>query len=99
MTDESPSPKPNPWRDAKPNKMFPPEVTALIRFYIRAKGEKIPPCPVCGDRRRTRWTMLCPFESFTLGTFVVEKFGEHAPLTLVCSEHPIAPTKAIQEAL
>lgn len=87
------------WRLPKPNPAFPDEITALIRFWVAAKGEKLEPCPVCSKRRRGRWTMLCPFQSFTFGQFAVEKAGEHAPLTLVCSEHPINPTPSLMEAI
>lgn len=96
---DSPATNHYPWRQPKPNKMWPEEVRALIRFYVAAKGEKFAPCPTCGKKRRGRWTMLCPFKSFTLGRFAVQEGGTHDALTLVCSEHPIAPTKPIQDAL
>jgi hypothetical protein len=98
MADETTPPKHYPWWEAKPNKMWPEQVRVLILFYVKAKGEKLAPCPVCGNKRAGRWAMLCPFESFTLGTFAATKFGEHAPLTLVCSDHPIKPTDAIMGA-
>src|ERR1700678_3038416 len=96
-TEPPPDPDNYPWRQAEPNKLWPEEVRALIRFYVAAKGEKLTPCPTCGKKTRGRWTMLCPFESFTLGMFQVEKAGTHDALTLVCSDHPIAPTKLIQD--
>jgi hypothetical protein len=87
------------FRQAKPNPQFPPEITYLLRFYVAAKGEKLPPCPVCNKKTRGRWTMLCPFRAFTMGTFKVEPAGEFAPLTLVCSDHFINPAQPIMEAL
>lgn len=94
-----PDPPPAPvgdYRMCKPNKMWPDEIRYLIRFYVAAKGEKLAPCPVCKSRKRGRWTMLCPFHAHTLGQFVVQKFETtFAPLTLVCSEHPISPIKEI----
>jgi hypothetical protein len=88
------------WVQAKPNKSWPEEMRALIRFYVAAKGEKRAPCAVCGRRKRgAYWTMLCPFESFTMASFTVNKCGTHEPLTLVCDDHPIAPIKAVLEAL
>ena len=87
------------FRQAKPNHMFPPELTALIRFYVAAKGEKLDPCPGCGKKSRGRWTMLCPFTAKDMGQFAMTDLGEFAPLTLVCSDHPVAPTEAIQAAL
>ena len=83
----------------KPNEAWPPEITYLIRGYLRARGEKLPPCPACGKKTRKRWTMLCPFRAFTLGQFVVEPAGTFEPLTLVCDEHPINPTDEIMKAL
>src|SRR5262245_20610419 len=87
------------FRQPKPNPLFPPEIQALLRFYVAGKGEKLDPCPVCGSKRRGRWTMLCPFEAFTFAQFVVMPAGEYPPLTLVCSEHPVHPTRAILRAL
>jgi hypothetical protein len=87
------------WRQMKPNDLFPEEVRALIRGYVAAKGEKLDPCPVCGSKRRGRWTMLCPFQAHTFGLATVQPAGEFAPLTLVCNEHPIGPTEAIAQAL
>lgn len=87
------------FRPAKDHPMFPPEFTALIRFYVAAKGEKLDPCPACGSRRRGRWTMLCPFTAHTFGAFALREAGEFPPLTLICSDHPMSPTDAIKAAL
>lgn len=87
------------FRECKPNPMWPEQVRYLIRFYVAAKGEKLDPCPVCGSRKRGRWTMLCPFRAFTLGQFAMQPGGTFEPLTLVCSDHPINPTDAIMQAL
>ena len=76
--------------------MFPPELTALLRFAKLAKPQ---PCASCGKtRRKIMWTMLCPFHpTFEVG-FILEKGPELPPLTLVCSDHPITPTDAIWAA-
>lgn len=87
------------FRQCKPNPLWPDEIRYLIRFYVAAKGERLDPCPVCGKRKRGRWTMLCPFQAFTMGQFAAQPAGEFAPLTLVCSDHPISPTHPIQNAL
>jgi hypothetical protein len=96
------------WRQMKPNPQWPDEIRYLIRGYVAAKGEKLPPCPVCGSKKRGRWTMLCPFRAYTFSTFVVKPATTaedpltpivFAPLTLVCSDHPINPTDPIMEAL
>jgi hypothetical protein len=87
------------FRQPKPSKAWPEEVRSLIRFYVAAKGERLDPCPACGAKKRGRWTMLCPFASHGFGVTTLKKLGEHAPLTLVCSDHPISPTEAIRAAL
>ncbi len=94
-----PEPPRGEFRQAKPSNSWPEEIRYLLRFYVAAKGEKLPPCPVCQSRKRGRWTMLCPFSAKTFGPFTLIEGGEHAPLTLVCSEHPISPTAAIMKAL
>jgi hypothetical protein len=97
-----PAPDPAPkgeFREAKPNPAFPPQITALIRFYVAAKGEVLEPCPLCGKRSRGRWTMLCPFTAHEFGAFAITAGVAFTPLTLVCSAHPIMPTKPILEAL
>jgi hypothetical protein len=87
------------FREARPNPQWPEQLRALIRFYVKAQGEKLAPCPVCGSRKPGRWTMLCPFRAYTLGAFKVVEAGTFDPLTLVCSDHPINPTEAIMDAL
>lgn len=101
MTDtkEVDTPPKGEFRQAKPHPMFPPEIAALIRFYVAAKGEKFEPCPACGKKTRGRWTMLCPFEVKGMGAFALTDLGEFPPLAIVCSDHPITPTKPILEAL
>jgi hypothetical protein len=98
-TPEQPPERKGYYCQVKPNRLWPEEIRALIRGYVAAKGEKLPPCPACGTRRRGRWTMLSPFRAYTLGQFAVQEAGTFEPLTLVCSEHPIMATKAILEAL
>jgi hypothetical protein len=99
MTTTTEAPPKGEYREMRPNKMFPPQITALIRAYVAAKGEQFGPCPVCGKKKRGRWTMLCPFRAYNLGQFKVIMAGEYPPLTLVCCDHPINPSKAIMAAM
>lgn len=85
--------------EVKPNPLWQPQIQYLIRIYVAAKGEALAPCPVCGSKRRGRWTMLCPFRSFTLGRFAVQHAGDHPALELVCSAHPLQPAPAIMGAM
>jgi hypothetical protein len=91
------------YRQMKPNKMWPEEIRFLIRGYVAAQKELLPPCPVCGSKKRGRWTMLCPFVAYDIGgvnRFVVTPHEpELAPLTLICGEHGLWPTAAIHAAL
>ena len=89
----------DPWRQMKPNKMWPEEIRLLIRGYVAAPGEKLAPCLVCGSKKRGRWTMLCPFVAHTLQQFTTVPSAELPPLTLVCNDHPLAPAEAIGKAL
>lgn len=95
----SPPLYPGDWRMPRPNPQWPDEIRYLIRFYVAAKGETLDPCPVCGSRKRGRWTMLCPFIPHTLEPFTTRPHGERPPLTLVCSEHPIAPIRPILDVI
>ena len=71
----------------------------MLRSYVAAVGETPDPCPVCGSRRRGRWTMLRPSVAFELDQFAARRFGqEFAPLALVSYDHPIWPTEAITKA-
>ena len=98
-TTETAAPPVGEFREVRPNKMWPPQVQYLIRVYIAAKGETLPPCPACGKKRRGRWTMLCPFSSFGFTSFTVVKLKDHAPLELVCGDHPLQPAQAIMDAM
>jgi hypothetical protein len=75
------------------------EVRFLMRGYVKAKGEKLPPCPLCGKKSRARWTMLCPFRAHDFGCHEVQKGIVLEPLTLVCSDYLISPTAEICKAL
>jgi len=85
---------------AKPNPMFPPELTALLRFV---RFPKHFPCALCGAKKRTHWTMLCEFIAHNPGpnTFSLSAAtGTAFPaLTPVCSDHFMQPAEAIRRAL
>jgi len=70
---------------AKPNKMFSPEVNALIRFLHYS----VPvPCRECGKKRRRHWTMMCSFRAHSALQFSIKKSATiHDPLTPVCTDH------------
>jgi hypothetical protein len=93
------SPPRGEFRPAKDHPGFPPEIAQLLRFYVRARGEKLPPCPACGRRPAGRWTMLCPFRAYGLDSFALEDLGPQPALALVCRDHPINPTPEILAAL
>lgn len=80
---------------------FPPQTNFLVRFFVKAKGAKLPKCPCCGSesQRRSVWTMLCPFNGTREAVMTFVKVGPFPPLTLVCSDHPIMPTDEIGAAL
>lgn len=80
----------------RPNKMFSPEITALLRFAHLRDPQ---PCASCGKGMSKMWTMLCPFHSTYEQGLTLLNGPELAPLTLVCDDHPITPTIAILEAL
>jgi hypothetical protein len=76
---------------AKENRMFPPEITALIRFVRPdAKME----CPECHKKTKRLWTMLCPFRATTLKGFALSDGEERPAGTPVCDDHPLAPDLA-----
>jgi len=79
------------YREAKPNKMFSPQLTALLRF---ATYRHAVPCVECGKKRKAHWTMLCPFRATTLTGIVLESGDLRAPGDPVCSDHPLAPAIA-----
>src|SRR5262245_34725939 len=80
------------WFHAKENKMFPPELTALVRF---GKTKTAQPCGYCGRKKLIRWTLLCPFKladwkkQLTPTLNVEETVFE--PCTLVCVDHILDP--------
>lgn len=77
--------------EAKENPLFPPELTALIRFV---KYPKPVQCEYCGRRSIYHWTMICAFRvadmeerafSVTLSNRV---FAARAP---ICRKHMMQP--------
>lgn len=80
--------------EAKPNPMFSEEQRAWIRFLT---FNRCVVCQACGKKKRGMWTMLCEFRASDMGAnvFVLQNFPKiFAPLTPVCSIHPIAPAFA-----
>ncbi len=70
------------------NPMFPPIMTAMIRF---ARYEKPVRCAHCGKKRKLHWTMLVPFWPQEMGGFAVSDGEFMEALTPVCREHPMSP--------
>jgi hypothetical protein len=74
---------------AKENKMFPHELTMLLRF-VRS-SVKIE-CPVCKKKRRKMWTLLCPFKANPEFRSFNLQWTETLPAcTPVCDEHLLKP--------
>ena len=82
--------------EAGPHSMFPPQITALIRF---ARTSKPIACAVCGRRQRKSWTMLCPFRCGVATGFSMALGTDWPALTLVCHDHPLSPTDAVLAAI
>ena len=93
---ESPAADQVSWRVSKPNHMFPIEMTALIRFAVHTKHVK---CAVCEKKRRTMWTMLCPFVAHSPDGFVLRPSEELPALTEVCDDHPLSPAERIAKVI
>lgn len=86
------------YREPKDNPLFPPQITALIRFVLAERSAKRQ-CPVCQKRARAFWTMLVPFRPGLMSSFTVE-LGELLPaLTAVCIDHPLQPDPALMPAI
>jgi hypothetical protein len=80
--------------EAKPNRLFDPALTAVVRF-VRLSAAV--PCAECGRRSKHHWTMLVPFTVQVMPThaFVLTSSGvRYAPLTPVCRAHLLAPVLA-----
>jgi hypothetical protein len=87
------------YRPAKENKMFPPELTALIRFV---SSDKPMTCAHCQRKIRVgvhAWTMLCDFKVAIEMKFVlVPSKAVLKALSPVCRKHcfsPAIPSEAI----
>jgi len=81
------------YREAKPNAMFSPQLTALLRF---ATYRQAVACAECGRKRKAHWTMLCPFRATSLTGVGLEPGDLRAPGEPVCSDHPLAPAIAAE---
>jgi len=75
--------------EAKPNKMFTEAQRQSVRFM---RFNRSVPCAECGKKRKVHWTMLCSFRAANFGgsSFVRKTGAVRAPLTPVCSDHPLA---------
>lgn len=85
--------------EAKPNNMFPAQITMLLRFAETSQPIK---CAYknCTHKRKKFWTMLCPFSVMdTTNVFILETAGTFEPLSLVCRDHFLTPTKPILKAI
>ena len=82
--------------EAAPNKMFPPQITALIRFAL---AEAPIACAECSKLTRKLWTMLAPFHATNMLSFTLQRGVDRSPLELVCADHPLAPADRIAEAM
>lgn len=77
--------------EAKPNKMFTEKQRQAIRFL---RYNRHVACAACGKKARLMWTMICQFKAvdFERNHFTCEDFPQSlAPLTPVCSDHPLRP--------
>jgi hypothetical protein len=74
--------------DPKPNKMFPQWMTDRLRFlrFYNAVA-----CAECGKKSKRMWTMLVQFKAQTMSQFAMIDGKSQAPLTPVCTDHPLAP--------
>lgn len=84
---------------AKPNEMFSPELTALIRF-VRCDAGLV--CAHCGRKipaREAGWTMLCDFRVAIAKKYIFEESDVVLKaLSAVCGKHcfsPAIPSEAI----
>lgn len=74
--------------------MFPPEMTALIRFARQRKDGQKPQCAYCKKKAKTMWTMTCPFRIVDMAKCTFEAVDQpevFPPLALVCDDHPMNP--------
>ena len=75
--------------EAKPNKLFSEEQTALVRFLRYSQPVA---CAECGKRSKHRWTVLYSFKALDLAAIVpTESDKTHPPLTPVCRSHLLKP--------
>lgn len=78
-------------REPKQNPMFTEFQHQVTRFLIYNRPVA---CAACGKKKRTHWTQLCEFQAMDMsaGQFVLKRYPPtFAPLTPVCTDHPISP--------
>ena len=56
--------------EVMPNKMWSPQITALIRVAL---AEDPIACAQCGKLKRKLWTMLAPFHAMTMLPFTLKQ--------------------------
>ncbi len=74
-----------------PNKMFAPELTALLRFVTYS--EKVE-CAYCKKRTKKQWTLLCPFKVADMGMSrfaIIPSARVFGAGDAVCSKHFLIP--------
>ena len=75
--------------EAEPNKMFTEGQRQGVRFLRYSKHVH---CAECGKKKRVMWTSLFTFIAHNFGALCLTQSGKrHAPLTPVCSDHPMSP--------
>ena len=83
--------------EARPNKMFPPQLTSLIRFVRFKEGEF---CSHCGAKRKKQWTMLVPFHAVDMLQFTTTRSDKELPaLSPICDKHMMAPAERFEPAI
>jgi hypothetical protein len=82
--------------EAKDNPMFPPALTSRLRFVRYSKAV---PCACCGRKSRHHWTLTCSFSAKTFTNLPVFKSSAIlAPMTPVCSAHPLSPEITVRRS-
>lgn len=80
-------------REMKPNPLHEEWQRRSVRGLIYNRPVQCS-VPECGKKKRGMWTMLCTFKVGDMegSVMVLKNFpGVFAPLTPVCSDHPISP--------
>ena len=75
------------YREPAENDLFPPQITALMRFAATTQDHT---CPICDKVGRVFWTMLIPFCPVVVRGLTLIPGEPQPALTLVCADHPLA---------